>query len=154
MKDEVLIRIESIKIELDGLNEVLNKKLDDIEVDLIRFYFIFQRIIKYLNSIFFSSISKKYSIDVKSFAQLNSKLKNEFEAHIEKFQIVWSKCKRNLNEYLSKEMPNSRLTINEDHLFSLDTKLSFFSTSTYGDGFTCYALIRYLSSYHNEFLIQ
>ena len=49
-------------------------------------------------------------------------------------------------------MPNTRLTINEDHLFSLDTKLSYFLPSTYGDGFTFYALIRYLSSIRNEFL--
>ena len=79
MKDEVLIRIESIKIELDGLNEVLNKKLDDIEVDLIRFYFIFQRIIKYLNSIFFSSISKNYSIDVNHYEKYLAELKNSVQ---------------------------------------------------------------------------
>ena len=52
MKDEVLIRIESIKIELDGLNDVLNKKLDVIKDDLLRFYFIFLIIIKYQNYIF------------------------------------------------------------------------------------------------------
>ena len=77
MKDEVLIRIESIKIELDGLNEVLNKKLDDIEVDLIRFYFSKN------NQIFkfhiFSSISKNCSIDVNHYEKYFAVLKNSIQ---------------------------------------------------------------------------
>jgi hypothetical protein len=87
-----------------------------------------------------------------SIAQLNSKLKIEFEAHVEKLQLVWSRSKRELKAYLAREMPNSRLTISMDHVFSLDSNLSYFLPSIYGDGFTFYALIRFLASIHNEFL--
>ena len=85
-------------------------------------------------------------------AQLNQKLKTEFESHINMLQTVWSKCKHDLNGFVAKEMPNSRLTISNDHVFNLDTHLSYFLPSYYGDGFTCYALIKFLSSIHNNFL--
>jgi hypothetical protein len=84
--------------------------------------------------------------------KIQQNLLNEFRQYVENLQFLWVKCKIQLEKFLKNKMLLTRLKINDEHVFSMNTKLSFFLPSKYGDGFACYALIQYLSTVHNDFI--
>ena len=79
-------------------------------------------------------------------------LLDEFRKYAERLENLWSKAKYFLKEFLSKKELLTHLTTSFDHVFDMNTKLSYFLPSKYGDGFVCYALIKYLSFVHNNFM--
>ena len=47
---------------------------------------------------------------------------------------------------------SSSINIERDFKFTLDTKLSYFLPTLYGDGLACYAILHYLSSVQNDMI--
>ena len=79
--------------------------------------------------------------------------KKEIESSVNAMQNVWQYSKQHLNDHIRSHITkNSTLPDFFSHEFNLDTKLSYFLPTLFGDGLYCYALIHYLSSIQNVLL--
>ncbi len=79
--------------------------------------------------------------------------KREIELSVYAIQNVWHYSKQHLNDHIRSHITkNSNITNFFSHEFNLDTKLSYFLPTLFGDGLYCYALVHYLSSIQNELL--
>ena len=53
---------------------------------------------------------------------------------------------------VSSISPNSFLTVKPTSEFNMDSKMSYFLPTLYGDGLYSYAIIHWLASVHNDML--
>lgn len=96
------------------------------------------KLVNFLNKKLYKSIFK-YTAQNKTIGQFISELDSSEEFPIEKiksainsFQMVWSYGKQNFKEYVKKNISNTIL-LQTDYEFNLNSKLSYFLPTKYGE---------------------
>jgi hypothetical protein len=79
--------------------------------------------------------------------------REENQAIINSFQEVWSKSRLDLTEYIRENIKVAESSVFDlSFEFNLDSNLSSFLPSLYGDGLIVYSMVQYLSYIQNEML--
>ena len=160
-----VISFDSMAIELNkdtgqtksfGVLKKFIEMKDKLEVvfylpDIIKLVNILQ---KYLSKAIFKEYARNHTLRqcLNSSYLPRGQTTATIEHCVKQFQSAWKQSKQQLSSYITSNMPQSRFTISFDYEFSLDTNLSYFLPSKYGDGLICYALLDYLANIHNEFI--
>ena len=116
------------------------------------------KLVKVLHSLFNKAIFKQNAQNktIKEFITQNMPkdwTKKRVELSVNAMQNVWQYSKQHLNDHIRTFKENtSTLPDFFSHEFNLDTKLSYFLPTLFGDGLYCYALVHYLSSIQNDLL--
>ncbi len=117
------------------------------------------KLINFLKTNFHKSLFKHYasSTSIRDSLALNqfyNQMTNEqIIKSIELLQQVWLRLKDELIKYIRENIQSINwLVIDSDFEFNLDTKLSCFLPTLYGDGMIIYAIIHLLCAAQNDML--
>lgn len=118
------------------------------------------KLINFLKSNFYKSLFKHYASSTSIRNNLasndldNIRLSNEqIVKSIELLQHVWLRLKGELVKYARDNLKSVNLFVVDSNFeFNLDTKLSCFLPTLYGDGMIIYVMIHLLCAAHNDML--
>jgi hypothetical protein len=143
---------EQFKVLKEFSKSILKLHLLENYSEIIRLVKMLQNL---LNKAIFKHSARNKSI--KDFMQTSHLPKDwtrqQVESSVKCLQNVWHYSKQHLNDHIRTSITrNASLVDFFSHEFNLDTKLSYFLPTLFGDGLYCYALVHYLSSIQNGIL--
>ena len=143
---------EKFKVLKEFSKSIYKLQLLENYPDIIRLVKMLQTL---LNKTIFKNSARNKSIN--DFINTNNLpkdwSKSQVESSVKCIQKVWHYSKQHLNDHIHSNVTrNSSLGDFFNHEFNLNTKLSYFLPTLFGDGLYCYALVHYLSSIQNGLL--